>query len=85
MGKIKRIWTAIIIVIFNLIIIFLLCEGALRIWQPFEMRVKYNKIILHANKKYIIRNLEITKLDKVIIHTKNSIVEVSHQLILAII
>lgn len=73
MGKIKKIWAAIIIVLFNLIIIFLLCECALRIWQPFEMRVKYNKIILPVNKKYIIRNLETAKLDKVIIHTKNSI------------
>jgi len=73
MGKMKKIWAAIIIVLFNLIIIFLICEGALRIWQPFEMRVKYNKIILPANKKYIIRNVEIAKLDKVIIHTKNSI------------
>jgi hypothetical protein len=73
MGKIKRVLAAIIIVSFNLIMIFLLVEGTLRIWQPFEMRVKYNKIILPVNKKYIIRNLEITKLDKVIIHTKNSI------------
>jgi lysophospholipase L1-like esterase len=73
MSKMKKIWATIIIVLFNLIIIFVLCEGVLRIWQPFEMRVKYNKIILPVNKQYIIRNLEAAKLDKVIIHTKNSI------------
>jgi hypothetical protein len=73
MGKMRKIWAAITLVLLNLIIIILLCEGALRIWQPFEMRVKYNKIILPVNKKYSIRNVEIAKLDKVIIHTKNSI------------
>ena len=44
-----------------------------RVYNPFESRVKGDKIVLPANKKYVIRNNILKKLDKNIIRTKNSL------------
>lgn len=52
---------------------FVTLEVGLRIFHPFELRVKGNKIVLPTNKKYVYRNNEIGTLDKTIIHTKNSL------------
>lgn len=48
-------------------------EILLRIYNPFEFRVRGDKIILPANVKYRIKNSDKSKFDKLIIHTKNSI------------
>lgn len=55
------------------IIAFLIAEAALRVYHPFEFRVKGDKIVLPANKKYTIENTRFTSLDKTIIHHKNSL------------
>lgn len=48
-------------------------EIFLRIYQPFEFRIKANKIILPINKEYAIKNTGFRGVDPVIIHKKNSI------------
>lgn len=50
-----------------------LCELALRIHNPFESRVKGNRIILPANEHYIMRNPDASKTDSVIHHRKNGL------------
>jgi lysophospholipase L1-like esterase len=42
-------------------------------YNPIESRVRGDKIVLPVNKEYIIKNHSIDRLDKVIIHTKNSL------------
>ncbi|MBN2119523.1 MAG: SGNH/GDSL hydrolase family protein [Candidatus Omnitrophica bacterium] len=48
-------------------------ELSLRLYNPFKFRVKGGEIILPANERYIINNTAIDKLDKEIIHTRNSL------------
>lgn len=61
----------------GIIISFFILEGALRIYNPLDFRVKGDKIILPANKKYVIRRDKLqkkyTKFDETIIHSKNSL------------
>lgn len=64
----------------NFLVLFLtvflllgICEIFLRVYNPFEFRVKGDKIVLPAKKKYVINNNKIKKVDKTIIHTKNSL------------
>ena len=48
-------------------------EITLILYNPFDTRIKGNRIILPSNKEYIIHNSTLTKLEKTIIHTKNSL------------
>ncbi len=48
-------------------------EGIFRVYQPFEFRVKANKIVLPAHKEYIIPSDKSDKLDNLIVHRKNSL------------
>ncbi len=57
----------------GIVLAFFLLEILLRIWPPIEIRVKGNRIILPANRSYRIENKETPKLDREIIHTKNSL------------
>jgi hypothetical protein len=64
----------------NLIALFLGCvlalvsiEIVLKIYNPIETRIRGNKIILPINKNYRIENQRLDKLDRVIIHSKNSL------------
>ena len=61
----------------GIIIAFTLSEGILRIYNPFDFRVKGDKIILPVNKKYVIKKdrsqKKHSKFDETIIHTKNSL------------
>jgi lysophospholipase L1-like esterase len=55
------------------IIAFIIIEIVLRVWQPIELRVKGNKIVLPVNRTYIVNNDKIAKLDKTILHSKNTL------------
>lgn len=55
------------------LIVFLLLEIVLRIYDPFHFRVKANKIILPANQQQIITNKINPKLDPIIINTRNQL------------
>lgn len=57
----------------GLLIIFLLMEGFLRVYNPFGFRVKGDKIILPKNQVYTINDVTMQGLDSTIIHTKNSL------------
>jgi lysophospholipase L1-like esterase len=57
----------------GLIVALLIAEATLRLWQPIEFRVRGNKIVLKTNQNYVINNDKIEKLDKVVIHKKNSL------------
>ena len=59
--------------IYLFISVVILIELTLRIYNPFQFRIKGDRIILEANRKYIIDNSRIPVLDKTITHTKNSL------------
>ncbi len=66
--------------IYNSLLFFIVCtllfaalEIFLRVYQPFEFRVKGDKIILPVNRKYVMNNSIMDKLDKRIVHTKNAL------------
>ena len=48
-------------------------ELMLRVYNPFESRVKGYAIELPVNQRYVIKNLDDDKLDSTIIHTTNSL------------
>ena len=51
----------------------LLFEAALRIYNPLQATVKGQKIVLPAGRRYVVDNRTISKLDRTIVHTKNSL------------
>jgi hypothetical protein len=53
--------------------VFLLLEIALRIYNPFHLRLKGDKIVLPVNQRATITNRINPKLDPVIINTRNSL------------
>lgn len=53
--------------------VFLLLEVGLRIYNPFHLRLKGDKIVLPVNQKQIITNHINPKLDSVITNTRNSL------------
>lgn len=55
------------------LVVFILLEVLLRIYDPFRFRIKANRIILPVNQKEIIRNSINPKLDSVITVTRNSL------------
>jgi lysophospholipase L1-like esterase len=57
----------------GLIIAFVLVELILRIFQPFNFRVKGSEIVLAANQEFMMANEFIPKLDDTIFHSKNSL------------
>jgi lysophospholipase L1-like esterase len=60
-------------VFFGFIIALIIIEIVLRVWQPIELIVKGNKIVLPVNRTYVINNDKIIKLDKNITHSKNKL------------
>ena len=55
------------------ILALLVLEIFLIFYNPFESSVKFNKIRLPANRTHVIKNISIKKLDRFILHTKNSL------------
>lgn len=60
------------VLLLNGVVSLLFLELLLRIYNPIPTRIKADEIILPINQKYVIKNSYISKLDKEIIHTKNS-------------
>ncbi len=50
-----------------------ICEVVLRFYNPFQFRVRVDKIVLLTNIKFNTQNNEIKKLDKTVYHQKNSL------------
>ncbi len=60
-------------IIYLFVAVFLLLEVALRIYNPFHLRLKGDKIMLPVNQKLIITNRINPKLDSVIVDSRNSL------------
>jgi len=81
MNWIKDFIKNIAMLLIGIVLSFVILEGILRIYNPFDFRVKGDKIILPINKEYIIENAKLrkrfkkslTKFDDIIIHRKNSL------------
>ncbi len=73
MARLRKFIKYFMLVLIGCILSFAILECFLRIYEPFEFRMKGDKIILPVNKKYIIKDNRLKKLDKTIIHTKNSL------------
>lgn len=73
MRSIKRLCKNVVLVILGLSMALLISEGALRIYNPFDFRVKADSIVLPANETYVLENNTMEKLDKRIVHKKNSL------------
>jgi hypothetical protein len=59
--------------VYLFVLVFVLLEMALRIYNPFHFRLKGDKIILPVNQKEIITNTINPKLDSLIVNTRNSL------------
>lgn len=55
------------------VLAFLILETILRICNPFPIRIKGHEIVLPINQKHIFTNSQTDKLDREIVHRKNSI------------
>lgn len=63
-------------IIIGCVLALLIAEGILKVYNPFDFRVRGDKIILPAKKKYIInanQDSSSHKFDDLIVHTKNSL------------
>lgn len=63
----------IVLFLIGLFLSLVILELFLRVHNFFPTRLKGNEIILPVNKRFIIKNNTISKLDKTIVHTKNSL------------
>ncbi len=73
MNWIKKIIKSIFKLLISLIIIFVVLELLLSFYDPMQMRIANDKIVLPANKHIIINNDFNPELSEEIIHTKNSL------------
>lgn len=71
--KFNNLINNVLAVICSLIVVCILIEVMLHLWDPFEFRVKGDKIVLPKNRHYVIKNSKIHSSDEVIVHTKNSL------------
>lgn len=69
----KKFAKNILALIIGCIIALILFEIILQIYNPIEVRVRGDSIILPAYKNYTFENKNIPKLDDIIFHTKNSL------------
>jgi lysophospholipase L1-like esterase len=63
----------ILVLLISLILVLGICEIILRVYNPLGFRIKGDKIILPVNKKEIIYHEGSGKLDRVVVHQRNSL------------
>jgi lysophospholipase L1-like esterase len=77
MNSLNKLFKNLMALILGIMVAFLIAEGVLRIYNPFDFRVKGDSIVLPANKKYVFKKklskIQHSKFDKIIVHTKNSL------------
>lgn len=73
MAKVKNFLKNFVTLLFGLILAFVLIEIILNIYNPFDFRIKGDKIVLSSNITWKFDNKKIKDLDSVIVHSKNSI------------
>lgn len=59
--------------IFGLLVAIILLEVLLRLFNPIEMRVRGERLVLPVNAVYEFKDVNISGLDRHVIHTKNSL------------
>jgi lysophospholipase L1-like esterase len=74
MLKPRRKWMRVVMYgIYIFIVVFFALEIILRIYNPFSLRLKGDKIVLPVNQKLLIDNSVNPKLDKQVVNTRNSL------------
>src|SRR4030065_211168 len=63
----------ILVLLISLLLVLGICEIILRVYNPLGFRIKGDKIILPVNKKEIIYHDGSGKLDRVVVHQRNSL------------
>ena len=69
----KNIFKNLLALYLGIIVSLLLLEIGLRLYNPFETRVKGDRIILPASRQYIFTNKTVSGIDSNIVHTKNKL------------
>lgn len=72
-GISSKVWKRILYSLYLFFIVFILLEILLRIYNPFHLRIKGDKILLPVNQRLIIKNPLNPRLDPVIVNTRNSL------------
>ncbi|MZH03580.1 MAG: SGNH/GDSL hydrolase family protein, partial [Nitrospinae bacterium] len=71
--KIKNYITNLVLLLMGLVLAFIATEALLRVYNPFQFRIKGNKISLPVYFHYNFELKDAKQLDKVVSHTKNSL------------
>ncbi len=71
--KLNKLYKNLLAIFIGCVVAFVLVELILRIFQPFDFRVKGSEIVLAANQEFVMANDFIPKLDDTIFHSKNSL------------
>ena len=71
--KLGNVVKNILVLLISLTLVLGICEIILRVYNPLGFRIKGDKIILPINKKEIIYHEGSGKLDRVVIHQRNSL------------
>jgi len=69
----KRLALKLLAVSVGCVIAAVVAEGAMRLWNPFETRLRGDRIVLPASKTYIFADHGLSGVDPTITHTKNSL------------
>jgi lysophospholipase L1-like esterase len=73
-AKLSNLGKNLLVLLISLVLVLGFCELVLRVYNPLGFRIKGNKIILPIHKKEIIHHENgLGKLDKVVIHQRNSL------------
>ncbi len=72
-GIVRKVYRALLYGLYLFLVVFILLEVLLRIYNPFGFQLKANRIVLPVNQKEIISNRLNPKLDSLIILTRNSL------------
>jgi lysophospholipase L1-like esterase len=72
-SRVRSALFSLITLLIGSILALLLLEGLLRLHNPFQARIKGNRIVLLTNKQYQIKNDVIPTLDPVVTVTRNSL------------
>ncbi len=72
-GRRKCIIKGVGYIVYLFVIVFILLEVGLRIYNPFHLRLKGDKIVLPVNQQITITNKINPRLDPVIVNTRNSL------------
>jgi lysophospholipase L1-like esterase len=62
-----------LLILISLFVALSICEVVLRIYNPFEFRIKGDNIVLPVNKTEILHHYNCTKIDALVVHHNNSL------------